>query len=92
MYLHAYLKYISFYKSIAPLENGIIIYMAEKNINSHTSTLCRNMRHLNYKYSIDINNILSFSKGKMSQKFYHKWKTGVDKCYPVHVRVVKDML
>ena len=86
------LKYIAFYKSIATSENGIIKYIADNMINSHSSTLGKNMRHLTYKYDIDINDILSFSKGRMSQKCHHKWKTGIDKIYPAHASVVKDML
>ena len=86
------LKYIAFYKSIATSENGIIKYIADNMINSHSSTLGKNMRHLTYKYDIDINDILSFSKGKMSKKCHHRWKTGIDKIYPAHASVVKDML
>ena len=86
------LKYITFYKSIATSENGIIKYVADNMINSHTSTLGKNMRHLTYKYDIDINDMLSFSKGKMRQKCYQKWKTGIDQSYPAHASVVKDMI
>ena len=60
-------------------------------MKSHTSTLCRNMRHVLYKYDISINEILSSTKGKIRKMFYNKWLTGIDQEYPFRANIVKDM-
>ena len=86
------LKYISFYKSIAASKNIIINHMAKDMLQSHTSTLCRNMRHLCYKYDLRIDDILTSSNGSMKRAVYDKWLSGINDSYPIHAKVVKDML
>ena len=66
--------------------------MAKHMLQSHSSTLCRNMRHLCYKYNLRIENILSSSIGSMKKEVYNKWFSGVNESYPIHANVVKDML
>ena len=85
------LKFISFFKSIATSDNSIIRYTGKCMMKSHTSTLCRNMRHMLYKYDISINEILSSTKGKIRKMFYNKWLTGIDQEYPFRANIVKDM-
>ena len=48
------LKFLSFYKSIATSENKIINYMAKHMLQSYNSTMCKNIRHLTFKYDISI--------------------------------------
>ena len=86
------LKYISFYKSIAASKNVILNFMAKHMLQSHSSTLCRNMRHLCYKYDLRIDNILASSIGSTRKEVYNKWLSGVNESYPIHAKVVKDML
>ena len=86
------LKYISFYKSIAASKNVILKYMAKHMLQSHSSTMCRNMRHLCYKYDLRIDNILASSIGSTRKEVYNKWFSSVNESYPIHAKVVKDML
>ena len=60
-------------------------------MKSHTSTLCRNMRHILYKYDLSINDILSSAKGKIRKLCYNKWLKGIDQEYPFRANIVKDM-
>ena len=85
------LKFISFFKSIATSENSIVKYIAKCMLNYHTSTLCRNMLHIRYKYNINLDDILTASKGKIRKIIYNKWITGIDQEYPFRASIVKDM-
>ena len=85
-------KYISFYKSIATSKNVILNYMAKHILQLHISTLCRNMSHLCYKYELRIDNILAPSIGSTKKEVYNKWISGINKSFPIHAKVVKDML
>ena len=86
------LKFISFYRSIASSENAILKYMAKYMLNSHTSTMCRNIRHICYKYKINIDDILTMSAGKIRKVVYNKWFSSINPDYPIHANVIKDML
>ena len=85
------IKFISFFKSIATSDNSIIRYTGKCMMKSHTSTLCRNMRHILYKYDLSINDILSSAKGKIRKLCYNKWLKGIDQEYPFRANIVKDM-
>ena len=85
------LKFISFFKSIATSENSIVKYIAKCMLNYHTSTLCRNILHIRYKYNINLDDILTASKGKIRKIIYNKWITGIDQEYPFRASIVKDM-
>ena len=86
------LKYITFFKSIATSENKIINYIANSMIHSHASTLSKNIRYLTYKYDVNIDDILSSSRESIRKYCYNTWLDGIDKRYPAHAGVVKDML
>ena len=86
------LKYISFFRSIATSENPIIKYMAKHMLNINTSTMCRNMKYLCYKYEVSIDDILTKSTGRIRKDVYNKWFSGVNAEYSTHANVIKDML
>jgi len=86
------LKFLSFYKSIATSENIIINYMAKNMLQSYNSTMCKNIRHLTFKYDISIDNIINSSKGKIRKLVYNKWISGINESYPIHANVIRDML
>ena len=65
------LKYISFFRSIATSENVIINYMSKHMLNSNTSTMCRNMKHICYKYKISMEDILIKSTGRIRKDVYN---------------------
>ena len=85
-------KYITFYKSIATSEKGIIEYMADNMINSHTSTLGKNMRHLTYKYDMSRETIMTYSKSKMKKYCKDKWFVGFEELYPTYASIIRDMV
>ena len=85
------LKFISFYKSIATSDNNIVKCMAKCMLSHHKSTLCRNMLHIRYKYDMNLNDILTSSKGKIRKLIYNKWINGIDQEYPFLASLVKDM-
>ena len=86
------LKFLSFYKSIATSENKIINYMAKNMLQSYNSTMCKNIRHLTFKYDISVDNIINSSKGKIRKLVYNKWISGINENYPIHANVIRDML
>ena len=86
------LKFMSFYKSIATSENKIIHYMAKNMLHSYNSTMCKNIRHLTFKYDISIDNIINSSKGKIRKLVRDKWISGINESYPIHANVIRDML
>ena len=83
---------MSFYKSIATSENKIINYMAKNMLKSYNSTMCKNIRHLTFKYDISIDNIINSSKGNIRKLVYDKWISGINESYPTHANVIRDML
>ena len=66
--------------------------MAKNMLNSNTSMLCRNMRHLCYKYDVSTEDILKFSTGRIRKVVYNKWLAGINADYTTHANVIKDML
>ena len=86
------LKFLSFYKSIATSENKIINYMAKHMLQSYNSTMCKNIRHLTFKYDISIDDIINLSKGNIRKLVYNKWISGINESYPTHANVIRDML
>merc|ERR1712121_295238 len=86
------LKFIAFYKSIATSENKILSYMAKNMLQSLNSTMRKNTRHLSYKYDMSIDWMILASNGKLRKHIYDKWISGIDKTYPIHADVIKDMM
>merc|ERR1711895_27135 len=86
------LKFIAFYKSIATSENKILSYMAKNMLQSLNSTMRKNIRYLSYKYDMSIDWMRTASKGKLRKHIYDKWISGIDKTYPIHSSVIKDMM
>ena len=85
------LKFISFFKTIATSDNSIVKYASKVMLKSHTSTLCRNMLHIRYKYDLSIDDILTSAKGKLRKLIYNKWIRGIDQEYPFRASIVKEM-
>ena len=86
------LKYLSFYRSIMSSENRVIKYTAHMMSKFHTSTLCKNVKHLRYKYDISVENITKFSKCKLKKHCYSKWLSQVDVSYPSYASIIRDMV
>ena len=86
------LKFISFYKSIATSDNEIVGYIAKNMLQSLNSTMRKNIRYLSYKYDMSIDWMRTASKGKLRKHIYDKWISGIDKTYPIHASVIKDMM
>ena len=86
------LKYISFFRSIATSENAIIKYMTKHMLNSNTSTLCRIMKYICYKYKVSMEDILIKSTGRIRKEVYNNWFSGINPEYSTYANVIKDML
>ena len=52
----------------------------------------KNLRHLTYKYDMSIEWMITASKGKLRKHIYNKWISGIDETYPIHAKVIKDMM
>ena len=61
-------------------------------LQSYNSTMCRNIRHLTFKYDISIDNIINSSKENTRKLLYNKWISGISEINPTHANVIKDML
>ena len=61
------LKFLSFYRTIISSENSVVSYVAHRMSKSRISTLSKNVNYLRYKYDICVDNIMTFSKGKMKK-------------------------
>ena len=66
--------------------------MAKNMLQSLNSTMRKNIRHLSYKYDMSIDWMITSSKGKLRKHIYDKWISGIDKTYPIHASVIKDMM
>ena len=66
--------------------------MAKNMLQSYNSTMCKNIRHLTFKYDISIDNIISLSKGNIRKLIYNKWISGINESYPIHAKVIREML
>ena len=66
--------------------------MATYMLNSYSSTMCENIRHIVYKYKININDILTMPAVKIRKVVYNKWFPSFNTDYPIHANVIKDML
>ena len=85
------LKFMSFYKTIMSSENMVVRHVAHRMSKSLTSTLCKNINYLRYKYDICEDNIMTFSKGKLKKLCYSKWLSQVDAMYPTYASIIRDM-
>ena len=36
--------------------------------------------------------MITASKGKLRKHIYNKWISGIDETYPIHAKVIKDMM
>ena len=61
-------------------------------LHSLNSTMRKNIRHLTYKYDMSIEWMITASKGKLRKHIYNKWISGIDETYPIHAKVIKDMM
>ena len=86
------LKFFTFYRSIASSKNTMFKYMATYMLNSYSSTMCENIRHIVYKYKININDILTMPAVKIRKFVYNKWFPSINSDCPIHANVIKDML
>ena len=85
------LKFLSFYKTIMSSENKVVSHVAHRMSKSLTSTMCKNVNYLRCKYDICVDNIKTFSKGKLKNHCYSKWLTQVDAMYPTYASIIRDM-
>ena len=86
------LKFLSFFRAIMSSENKTVKYVAHSMLNSHTSTMCMNVKYLSYKYEISMDDIKNLSKFKLKEHCYTKWLAKVDPLYPVHAGIIKEMI
>ena len=86
------LKFISFFRSISTSENAIIKYMATHMLKLDTSTMCRNIRHICYKYDYNIEDILTLPLGRIRKEVHAKWLNGINAEYHAQANGVKEML
>ena len=75
-------------------ENVIINYMSKHMLNSNTATLCRNMKHICYKYKISMEHIFIKSTGRIRKEvyIYNNWFSAINPEYSTYANVIKDML
>ena len=85
-------KYLSFYKSIATSDNRLINYVAKSRLHASTSTMGKNVTHLLQKYNLQIENVLTYSKDKIKNHCYQKWKTGINEDYITHSQMIKELI
>ena len=85
------LKTLSFYRTIMLSENRVVRHVAHRMSKSRTSTMCKNLNYIRYKYDISVDNIITFSKGKMKKHCYSIWFTQVDVMYPTYASIIGDM-
>ena len=72
-------------------ENRIVSHVAHRMSKSLTSTMYKNVNYLRCKYDICVDNIKTFSKGKLKKHCYSKWLTQVDAMYPIYANIIRDM-
>merc|ERR1711888_353252 len=73
-------------------ENRAVKYLAHSMLNSHTSTMCKNVKHLRYKYEISMYDITNLSKFKLNEHCNTKWLSKVDPLYPKYASIIKEMI
>ena len=86
------LKFLSFYRSIMTSENKAVNYVAHRMSKSSTSTMCKNVNHLRYKYDISMDDIMELSKYKLREHCYSKWCSKVEPLYPMYASIIKEMI
>ena len=86
------LKFLSFYRSIMTSENKAVNYVAHRMSKSSTSTMCKNVNHLRYKYDIGMDDIMELSKYRLRKHCYSKWFNEVEPLYPMYANVIKEMI
>ena len=85
------IKFLSFYKTTMSSDNLVVRHVAHRMSKSLTSTLCKNVNYLKYKYDICEDNIMTFSKDKLKKHCYSKWLSQVDAMYPTYASIIRDM-
>ena len=55
-------RYIAFFRSLSVSYNSIVRYTAIYRLNEFTSTMGRNMTHLKYRYDLQMEDIIYFTK------------------------------
>ena len=86
------LKFLSFFRSIMSSENRAVKHVAHSMLKSRTSTMCKNVNHLKYKYDISMDDIMNLSKFKLKEHWYAKWLSKVDPLYPMYTSIIKEMI
>ena len=86
------LKFLSFYRSIMTSENKAVNYVAHRMSKSSTSTMCKNVNHLRYKYDISMDDIMELSKYKLRKHCYSKWCSEVEPLYPMYTSIIKGYM
>ena len=85
-------KYLAFYKSIATSDNKLVNYIARSRLNTYSSTMGKNMTHLLYKYNLQMDDVLTFSKMKMKEHCYQKWKADINEDYIIYSQIVRELI
>ena len=86
------LKFLSFFKTIMSSENRAVNYVANSMLKSHTSTMCKNVKHLRYKYDMSLDDIMNLSKFKLKEHCNTKWQSKIDPLYPMYASIIKEMI
>ena len=89
------IKFLSFYKTIMSSENNVVKHTAQMMSRSHTSTMCKNVNHLTYKYEINRDDIMNFSKNKLKGICHSSWLASIEEMYPqykTYANIIKDMI
>ena len=85
-------RYIAFFRTLITSCNVIVRYTAIYRLNEFTSTMSRNMTHLKYKYDLQIEDFISFTKSKINSQCYNKWLAEVSEEYTIYTSIIQDML
>ena len=67
-------------------------YTATYRLNEFTSTMGRNMTHLKYKYDLQMEDIIYFTKNKINLHCYTKWLAEVSNEYTIYASIIQDKL
>ena len=84
-------RYIAFFRTLITSYNNIVRYTAIYRLNEFTSTMGRNMTHLNYKYVLHIEDLISFTKSTINFHCYTKWLAEVSDEYTIYAGIIQDM-
>ena len=85
-------RYIAFFRSLSVSYNSIVRYTAIYRLNEFTSTMGRNMTHLKYKYDLQMEDIIYFTKNKINLHCYTKWLADVSDEYTIYAIIIQEML